>query len=131
MTNFENVAVSPETLGAFLSSLPIATGPWDELFHRQFCDSCEAENCDAENCPHQAERSNPMWWLMQGTEDVQAVTRTYEVEIGGAKLAQLTFSVTTMPGFQKETHLESLLSRLAEYSRAFYLDAGVALKEEV
>jgi len=41
MSNFEKVAVSPETLGAFLASLPIADGPWDEQFHRQFCDGCK------------------------------------------------------------------------------------------
>lgn len=69
MSNFDKVAASPETLGKFLSSIPIATGPWDELFHRRFCysciDSCGLENCDTPNCPHQAERNNPTWWLMQ------------------------------------------------------------------
>lgn len=72
MTNFEKVAASPETLGAFLSSLPIATGPWDELFHRQFCDSCidscGTKNCDTPGCPHQDKRNNPAWWLMQMVE---------------------------------------------------------------
>ncbi len=59
MSNFEKVAASPETLGAFLSSLHVATGPWDESFHRTFCDSCERENCDVEHCPHQDTRNNP------------------------------------------------------------------------
>ncbi len=68
MSNFEKVAASPETLGAFLSSLHVATGPWDESFHRDFCDSCERENCDVEHCPHQAERNNPTWWLTQAAE---------------------------------------------------------------
>jgi len=68
MSNFEKVAASPETLGAFLSSLHVATGPWDESFHRDFCDSCERENCDVEHCPHQAERNNPTWWLKLGAE---------------------------------------------------------------
>ena len=68
MTNFEKVAASPETLGAFLSSLPIATGPCDEQFHRAFCDSCEVdkrENCGMPSCPHKTERNNPTWWLAQ------------------------------------------------------------------
>ncbi len=34
MNNFEKITASPETLGAFLASMPIATGPWDEQFHR-------------------------------------------------------------------------------------------------
>lgn len=41
MTNFEKVTASPDVLGEFLASLPVATGPWDEEFHRAFCDSCE------------------------------------------------------------------------------------------
>lgn len=69
MSNFEKITASPEALGAFLSSLPIATGPWDELFHRKFCDSCidscGTKNCDTPGCPHQAERNNPTWWLTQ------------------------------------------------------------------
>ncbi len=68
MTNFEKVTASPEALGAFLASLDVPTGPWDESFHRDFCDSCDAENCDAENCPHQYERNNPTRWLKLETE---------------------------------------------------------------
>jgi hypothetical protein len=63
MTEFERIAASPATLGAFLGSLPILAGPWDDAFHREFCDACPSENCDGENCPHQAERNNPTWWL--------------------------------------------------------------------
>ena len=63
MTNFEKITASPEALGEFLAVLPIATGPWDECFHRTFCDSCTVENCNAENCPHQDKRNNPTWWL--------------------------------------------------------------------
>jgi len=68
MNNFEKVTASLEALGAFLASLNITAGPWDESFHRIFCDSCERENCDAERCPHQDERSNPTWWLAQEAE---------------------------------------------------------------
>ena len=48
-------------LGTFLASLPCLGGPWDDAFHRHFCDHCKAENCDA--CQHEAERNNPAWWL--------------------------------------------------------------------
>ena len=73
MNNFERITASPEALGDFLGALPILSGPWDDDFHRVFCDSCDAENCDAENCDaencdaencaHQAERNSPTWWL--------------------------------------------------------------------
>ena len=62
MNNFERITASPEALGDFLGALPILSGPWDDDFHRVFCDSCDAENCDAENCAHQAERNSPTWW---------------------------------------------------------------------
>ena len=66
MSNFEKITVTPEVLGEFLASLTVANGPWDEAFHRTFCDGCQSENCDAENCPHNAERNNPTWWLKLG-----------------------------------------------------------------
>ncbi len=66
MTNFEKITASPEAMGEFLDSLPVATGPWDKEFHRMFCDSCERENCDGKRCPHNAERNNPLWWLKLG-----------------------------------------------------------------
>ena len=68
MTNFEKITASPEALGEFLASLPVANGPWDEEFHRAFCDSCERENCDEGKCPHQDKRYNPLWWLNQAAE---------------------------------------------------------------
>lgn len=63
MNNFERITASQEALGDFLGALPILSGPWDDDFHRVFCDSCDAENCDAENCAHQTERNSPTWWL--------------------------------------------------------------------
>ncbi len=66
MTNFEKVTASPDVLGEFLASLPVATGPWDEEFHRAFCDSCELLECRAETCPYKGNR--PLWWLMQEVE---------------------------------------------------------------
>ena len=75
MTNFEKVTASPEALGEFLAALSVATGPWEERFHRTFCDSCTADNCDAENCPHNAERNDPTWWLTQAAGDGQDASR--------------------------------------------------------
>lgn len=70
MTQFEKITASPEALGAFLASLPVLQGPWDDDFQRTFCANCEAENCDAENCHHPAERDNPTWWLGQEVKDI-------------------------------------------------------------
>jgi len=71
MNNFEKVVASPETLGAFLASLPIADGPWDEQFHRQFCDDCK------QTCGHRQykdKRNNPTWWLKQkGPSEIRAL----------------------------------------------------------
>ena len=61
MTEFEKITASPAVLGAFLGSLPCLEGPWDDAFHREFCDKCAAEECDA--CPHEVERNSPTWWL--------------------------------------------------------------------
>lgn len=69
MTNFEKITASPETLAAFLDTIAAFDGPWNDAFHRTFCDTCKAENCDAENCPHQAERDNPLWYLRQEAAD--------------------------------------------------------------
>ena len=44
MTEFEKITASPAVLGAFLGSLPCLEGPWDDAFHREFCDKCKAEN---------------------------------------------------------------------------------------
>lgn len=64
MTNFEKITASPEELGEFLASLPVADGSWDEEFHRMFCDSCELLECGPETCPHKGSRQ--LWWLMMG-----------------------------------------------------------------
>ena len=80
MSNFENITVSPEALGEFLASLPVAGGPWEEAFHRMFCDGCPAENCDGENCPHNAERNNPTWWLKLGEKQGEALGLSIRVK---------------------------------------------------
>ncbi len=63
MSNFEKITASPEALAAFLSALPVTSGPWDDDFHREYCDHCGLEDCD--HCSHEAERNNPAWWLAQ------------------------------------------------------------------
>ena len=80
MTNFEKITASPEALGEFLASLPVATGPWDEEFHRAFCDSCERENCDGKRCPHQDKRYNPLWWLMLGSKEGEVPGLTVRIK---------------------------------------------------
>lgn len=62
-TNFEIITSSPETLAAFLSALPALSGPWDEAFHRAFCDACPRADCP-KPCPNGDEADRPLWWLM-------------------------------------------------------------------
>lgn len=66
-TNFEKITASPEALAAFLSSLPVLSGPWDEAFHRRYCDACPAEECG--ECENKA-LNNPLWWLSLAVEEV-------------------------------------------------------------
>ena len=80
MNNFERITASPEALGDFLGALPILSGPWDDDFHRVFCDSCDAENCDAENCAHQAERNSPTWWLKRAYTGGRSHDNSAQVE---------------------------------------------------
>lgn len=61
MNIYQKLTESPEVLADFLRRLPVLTAPWDEAFHRAYCDKCSAENCD--ECKH-AERNNPFWYLM-------------------------------------------------------------------
>lgn len=80
MNNFERITASPEALGDFLGALPILSAPWDDDFHRVFCDSCNAENCDAENCAHQAERNSTTWWLKRECDDTDLTTAPEEIK---------------------------------------------------
>lgn len=70
MDNFERLTRSRGTLGAFLRSLPVLFGPWDDEFHRRRCAFCTRENCD--ECPNEEERGNPTWWLGLKAEEVEA-----------------------------------------------------------
>ena len=89
MKNFERIAGSPEALGAFLASMPVANAPWDDEFHKQFCADCLYLGCDS--CPHEQFRNNPLWWLNKETaqeapdyefspEDVAAIERMAQME---------------------------------------------------
>lgn len=60
MNVFEKITESPETLAAFLGSIPAIETPWDDAFHRIYCSSCSAEDCD--DC-RRPERDSPLWWL--------------------------------------------------------------------
>ena len=64
MDNFKKITQSPEALGAFLASLPIVSGPWDDEFARRYCAECGQTDCDGgRGCPHEDKRNNPAWWL--------------------------------------------------------------------
>ena len=121
MTNFEKITASPETLGTFLASLPIASGPWDEAFHRMFCDGCQVEDCDGQGCPHKVERGNPLWWLMQEAEGQSRIVMW--VKRDGYRKAMEEFSRKNREarservkatGDKSFTHLEALLTELVE-----------------
>ena len=121
MTNFEKITASPETLGTFLDSLPIASGPWDEAFHRMFCDGCQVEDCDGQGCPHKVERGNPLWWLMQEAEGqsriVMWVKRDgYRKAMGefARKVKEARSERVKATGDKAFTHLEALLTELVE-----------------
>ena len=121
MTNFEKITASPETLGTFLASLPIASGPWDEAFHRMFCDGCQVEDCDGQGCPHKVERDNPLWWLMQEAEGqsriVMWVKRDgYRKAMGefARKVKKARSERVKATGDKAFTHLEALLAELVE-----------------
>ena len=121
MTNFEKITASPEALGTFLASLPIASGPWDEAFHRMFCDGCQVEDCDGQGCPHKVERGNPLWWLMQEAEGqsriVMWVKRDgYRKAMGefARKAKEARSERVKATGDKAFTHLEALLAELVE-----------------
>ena len=38
-SNYEVLTASPEALGSFLASLPVANSPWDDYFSQTFCSS--------------------------------------------------------------------------------------------
>ena len=119
MTNFEKITASPETLGEFLASLPVASGPWDEEFHRAFCDSCELLECGPETCPHKGNR--PLWWLNQAAEGQSRIVmwvkrdgyrKAMEEFAGKIREARSEREQTT--GDKTFTHLEALLTELVE-----------------
>jgi len=121
MNNFEKITASPEALGTFLASLPIASGPWDEAFHRMFCDGCQVEDCDGQGCPHKVERGNPLWWLMQEAEGqsriVMWVKRDgYRKAMGefARKVKEARSERVKATGDKAFTHLEALLAELVE-----------------
>ena len=79
MTQFEKITESRETLGAFLTALPVIHGPWDTEFQARFCADCLYLGCDA--CPHEEFRNNPRWWLTLETGDDQAAAEPPGIKI--------------------------------------------------
>ena len=101
MTNFEKIAETPEALGEFLASLPVADGPWDVEFRKAFCAKCERENCDGKRCPHKAERNNPLWWLKLGEK--QGEVPGLSIRVNAAFPILWDREYYTVAGKQKET----------------------------
>ena len=119
MTNFEKITVSPEALGEFLASLPVATGPWDEEFHRASCDSCEVLECRAETCPHKGNR--PLWWLNQAAGGQSRIVMWVKkdsyrktMEEFAGKIREARSERVKATGDKSFTHLEALLTELVE-----------------
>ena len=121
MTNFEKITETPEALGEFLASLPVADGPWDEEFHRAFCDSCELLECRAETCPYKGNR--PLWWLNQvGTGEgqnrivlwVKSDGYRKAMEEFARKVKEARSERVKATGDKAFTHLEALLTELVE-----------------
>lgn len=119
MTNFEKITETPEALGEFLASIPVATGPWDEEFHRAFCDSCELLECGTETCPHKENR--PLWWLNRAAEGQSRIViwvkrdgyRKAMEEIDG-KIREARSERVKATGDKSFTRLEALLTELVE-----------------
>lgn len=59
----------------------------------------------------------------------QAISRGLVVTDDGTEIATITMSITTLSGFREE-QVGKLLSKFAETSRSFYLEAGNKLKAE-
>ena len=57
-TNFDRITASPEALASFLASLPCLDAPWDDDFHRIFCDNCPMEDCP-KVCPARSGAEQP------------------------------------------------------------------------
>ena len=114
MTNFDKLTASPETLGAFLASIPTTCGPWDEAFRKEYCTSCSQENCEP-TCPHQDKRGNPAWWLKQVAEGSKHGKGTVTVEdiiTAGRKIFGLILTDQHMMGMNQRE-----LNRTVDYVR--------------
>lgn len=70
MTEYQRITASLDALATMLEDLPTMGGPWDNAFHREFCDACPTADCDAPGgCPHQEIRGRVIrWWLEQETK---------------------------------------------------------------
>ena len=43
MNVFDRITKSPQALADFLQAIPAINAPWDDAFHRIYCDQCAAE----------------------------------------------------------------------------------------
>ncbi len=105
MTQFEKITQNPETLAAFLSSLPVIDGPWDKEFQARFCAGCAAENCD--DCPNQRFRNNPGWWLtLTGPAETKKMGELHRIFADGTLGPE-----KRMEAFNAETEREAELAK--------------------
>lgn len=66
MTEYQRITASLDALATVLEDLPTLGSPWDDAFHREFCDACPFQNCAGDGCPHQEiRRGRVRWWLKQ------------------------------------------------------------------
>lgn len=117
MTNFEKVAATPEALGAFLASLPVASGPWDEEFQRRCCSGCEREDCDGgSRCPHEEKRNSPLWWL--GLEEADERQGTERIVVASMKREYYETGVAVMGALAKAMWTKEKCRVMVDYDPA-------------
>lgn len=55
MNVFDRITATPQALADFLQAIPAINAPWDDAFHRIYCDQCA--------CPNEALRGSALWYL--------------------------------------------------------------------
>ena len=106
MTNFEKITQNPDTLAAFLGSLPVLSGPWDDAFQARYCAECTKTECESGGgCPYQKRRNDPGWWLsLEAPNDSDASAGARESK-GRATLDKWLLSIPA------ETMIEQIIKQ--------------------
>ena len=121
-TNFEKITASPEALAAFLSSLPVLSGPWDEAFHRRYCDACPVEECGEYYhhlfCRYAAERP------ASATIAPPTTTKAARYRVGSVTLSRRTSSGRSIWSRRSEHDKLSAYHAERDHARRLYLRRG-------